>query len=120
MSSSGRKRAFFAGMLVALATSPADFNAQEPAPQAARTPLGVASQPTPTPADQATGSASQPTATGLLDREELTGDWGGLRSGWKDKGVVFNSPLTQFYQGVASGGTETGSEYNGTAQAHLE
>jgi hypothetical protein len=38
---------------------------------------------------------------------------------WKDKGV-FDSSLTQFYQGVTSGGTETGSEYNATAQATLE
>ena len=34
--------------------------------------------------------------------------------------MVLDSSLTQFYQGVASGGTETGSEYNGTAQARLE
>lgn len=34
--------------------------------------------------------------------------------------MVFDSSLTQFYQGVASGGTETGNEYNGTAQARFE
>jgi porin len=58
--------------------------------------------------------------TGLLHQEELTGDWGGMRSRWKGKGIVFDSSLTQFYQGVASGGSETGSEYNGTLQATLE
>jgi hypothetical protein len=40
----------------------------------------------------------------------LTGSWGGVRTRWKDKGVVLDSSLTQFYQGVASGGSETGSE----------
>ena len=70
-------------------------------------------------APQSAGSASPP-LTGLAQQEELSGDWGGLRTRWKDKGVVLDSSLTQFYQGVASGGTETGSEYNATAQATLE
>lgn len=65
-------------------------------------------------------STAQPTPAGVAHREELTGDWGGVRTRWKDKGVVVDSSLTQFYQGVASGGTETGSEYNGTAQAKVE
>ncbi len=59
-------------------------------------------------------------APDLLHQEALTGDWNGRRSHWKDKGVALESSLTQFYQGVASGGTETGSEYNGTAQAELK
>lgn len=63
---------------------------------------------------------AQSTPAGAAHREELTGDWGGVRTRWKDKGVVVDSSLTQFYQGVASGGTDTGSEYNGTAQARLE
>jgi len=50
----------------------------------------------------------------------MTGDWNGVRTRWKDKGVELKSSLTQFYQGVASGGTETSSEYNGTAQAGLD
>jgi carbohydrate-selective porin OprB len=61
-----------------------------------------------------------PAPTGLVEREELTGDWGGTRTRWKDKGVTVDSSLTQFYQGVASGGTNTSSEYNGTAQTKLE
>jgi porin len=77
---------------------------------------------TATPNGQAPASAgsAQPPITGLVHQEELTGDWAGLRTRWKDKGVVLDSSLTQFYQGVASGGTETGSEYNATAQATLE
>jgi porin len=82
---------------------------------------GAASRPTTVPStEQAPGSATQSPTTGLVHQEELTGHWGGVRTRWKDKGVVFDSSLTQFYQGVASGGTETGSEYNATAQATLE
>src|SRR5262245_3331385 len=84
-------------------------------------PSGAASRSVPiTNTTQTPASATQPPPTGLLHQDELTGDWGGVRTRWKDKGVVLESSLTQFYQGVASGGTETGSEYNATAQAKLE
>lgn len=46
-------------------------------------------------------------------QEEMTGDWGGKRSRWKEEGVELEFKLTQFYQGVASGGIQRGSEYNG-------
>jgi porin len=91
--------------------------AQGAGPSPAPASVGVI---TSTGATQAPGSTTQPAATGLLQREELTGDWGGLRTRWEDRGVVVDASLTQFYQGVASGGIETGSEYNGTAQAGLE
>jgi porin len=69
---------------------------------------------------QGAAAAPQPAPGALLEQEELTGDWGGARTRWKNKGVVLDSSLTQFYQGVSAGGTETGSEYNATAQAKLE
>jgi hypothetical protein len=82
--------------------------------------LSTRAASTATPNRQAPQSAgAQPPLTGLAQQEELTGDWGGVRTRWKDKGVLLDSSLTQFYQGVASGGTETGSEYNATAQATL-
>jgi porin len=70
----------------------------------------------------ASQGASQPppAPTGLLNQADLTGEWGGVRSRWRDKGVVLDTSLTQFYQGVASGGVETTSEYNGTLQAKSE
>ena len=55
-------------------------------------------------------------ASDLLHQEELTGNWNGARTRARDKGFELDSSLTQFYQGVSSGGTETSSEYNGTAQ----
>jgi carbohydrate-selective porin OprB len=55
-----------------------------------------------------------------LHREELTGDWGGTRGRWKEKGVELEFKLTQFYQGVAAGGLETGSEYNGKFETNFK
>ena len=57
--------------------------------------------------------AAPPPETGFWNQETLTGNWGGIRSRMKDKGVELKFELNQFYQGVASGGVETGSEYNG-------
>lgn len=41
------------------------------------------------------------------------GDWGGSRKRLKEKGAELDLKCTQFFRGVTSGGTETGSEYNG-------
>src|SRR5262245_21385581 len=72
-------------------------------------------------ANQSAGSTTRSAPTGFFHQEELTGDWGGRRTHWKDdKGIVVDGSLSQFYQGITSGGTETGSEYNGMAQAGLE
>ena len=71
-------------------------------------------------ASSQTPPAPPPAPTGFLGQAEATGDWGGLRTRWKDKGVALDSAFTQFYQGVASGGAEKGSEYNATAQARIE
>ncbi|HXQ71191.1 MAG TPA: carbohydrate porin [Pyrinomonadaceae bacterium] len=46
-------------------------------------------------------------------QQELTGDWGGTRSRWKEKGIELEFKLSNFFQGVASGGLEEGSEYTG-------
>jgi porin len=56
---------------------------------------------------------------GFFERDELTGDWGEVRTKWKEKGFGLSASLTQFYQGIASGGARSGSEYNGTAQVEL-
>ena len=69
-----------------------------------------------TPAQASPGQARAPD---FFHREELTGHWNGVRTKLMNKGFELASSLTQFYQGVASGGTDTDSEYNGTAQAKL-
>jgi porin len=55
----------------------------------------------------------------LFTRGQLTDNWKGVRTAWKQKGFDLAASVTQFEQGVASGGIRTGSEYNGTAQADL-
>lgn len=52
----------------------------------------------------------------LSTQEEMTGDWGGMRSRWKAKGVEMEFGLTGFVQGVADGGVETGTVGNGKFQ----
>jgi porin len=93
-------RAFvLTAICVVLLSSKAVMRGQEPA----------AAQPAATPAPAPTPD--------FLHQEELTGDWSGTRTRWKDKGLEIESSLTQFYQGVASGGIRTSSEYNGSLQA---
>jgi len=65
-------------------------------------------------------SAKPSRDSSLFERGELTGNWGGLRTQWKDKGFDVSSSVSQFYQGVASGGIKTGSEYNGVAQLRFD
>ncbi|TWU04149.1 Carbohydrate-selective porin, OprB family [Symmachiella macrocystis] len=47
----------------------------------------------------------------LLCRDKLTGNWFGHRTSLAQQGIVVESALTQFYQGVASGGAEQKFRY---------
>jgi len=68
----------------------------------------------------AQGASAKPApAPDFFHQDTLTGDWNGTRTTWTNKGLDFASSLTQFYQGVSSGGTGTSSEYNGTVQAKV-
>lgn len=55
--------------------------------------------------------ACKPKHESICCREKLTGDWGGYRSGLAEHGIIIESSLTQFYQGVASGGLEQRFRY---------
>jgi porin len=70
-----------------------------------------------------TGAAEKSAQASEADfwhREELTGDWGGVRPKWKEKGFELEASVTQFFQGVASGGVRRDSEYNGTLQSKFK
>jgi len=67
-------------------------------------------EPKPSPA-----AASAPD-TSFQGRKALTGDWGGTRSEWEEKGVELEFKASQFVQGVASGGVDTGAVGNGKFQ----
>ena len=51
----------------------------------------------------------------LMCRSKLTGDWRGARSSLAESGITFEGDLTQYYQGVASGGIEQVFKYGGHA-----
>jgi porin len=81
-------------------------------------PTTPAADPATKPSDAAQKAATTaaPTPSPEPDfwhRETMTGDWGGTRSRWKEKGVELEFKLTHFYQAVTSGGTRHDDEYNG-------
>jgi len=63
-----------------------------------------------------TEPAPQP---GFLERDTLTGDWGGSRTWLKDHGITVMPRLTQFYQGMPAGEGDHESEYGGKADLLL-
>jgi len=49
----------------------------------------------------------------IRTRKKLTGDWGGLRTDLAEHGVNLDLRLTQYFQGVTSGGVNTNGAYGG-------
>ena len=49
----------------------------------------------------------------LPPRSNLTGNWLGHRDAFAENGIVLDADVTQFYQGVASGGLEQRFRYGG-------
>jgi len=52
---------------------------------------------------------------GWLERDTLSGDWGGGRPWLKERGITLKPRLTQFYQGMFSGDGDHSFEYGGKA-----
>ena len=99
-------RALLVGSLFVFLVSLRVANAQDPtpspSPQAAAGTNVAATKPAPEPAED------------FLTRETMTGDWGGTRSRWKEKGIDLEFKLSSFVQGVASGGDGSNeTEYTG-------
>jgi porin len=72
----------------------------------------------PSPQEPATSNAAASKPAPAIDndfwtRETLTGDWGGTRSRWKEKGIDLEFKLSNFVQGIASGGLSDDTEYTG-------
>jgi hypothetical protein len=89
-------------LLAALSVPPSVTYGQDPQPPAPATKTAAAAAPAP--------------QAGFWNQDSMTGDWGGTRSRWKDKGIELDFMLTQFAQGVAAGGLHQGSVYNGKIQ----
>jgi len=58
-------------------------------------------------------SSKDPYSGDLLTRSTLTGDWGGLRNEWAQKGVTIDLNVTQVGQGVVNGGKSSAWQYGG-------
>jgi hypothetical protein len=56
---------------------------------------------------------------GLMERDTLTGDWGGARTWLKERGITLKPRLTQFYQGMTSGDDNHDFELGGKADLLL-
>jgi porin len=58
-------------------------------------------------------------AEDIWTRDKLTGDWWGGRTYLSDHGIDIGLRLSQYYQGVTSGGVDRNSEYGGTMDYRL-
>src|SRR5499426_2040435 len=58
-------------------------------------------------------SSKDPYSGDLLTRSTLTGDWGGFRNEWAQKGVTIDLNVTQIGQGVVNGGKSSAWQYGG-------
>ncbi|WP_020469480.1 carbohydrate porin [Zavarzinella formosa] len=111
-----RRRALAA--LFALATGGASgVVAQQPAPATPPVVIEIATEQPTAPVTEAPcgDPMSSPFAGAFLERSKLTGNWFGLRDTLADHGITWNISSTNFYQGVASGGADTGFRYGGRA-----
>ncbi|HEY3838949.1 MAG TPA: hypothetical protein VGL72_20390 [Bryobacteraceae bacterium] len=69
---------------------------------------GQATQPSDS-GQSSAAAASAPNYSGnLLTRSTLTGDWGGVRNELAQRGMTFDLSVTQIYEGVTGGGTQSG------------
>lgn len=57
--------------------------------------------------------APEPYRGPARERTTMTGDWLGARSALRDRGLTFDVSSTQYYQGVAGGGSEQAFQYGG-------
>ena len=64
--------------------------------------------------------APQEPPASLLERDYLTGDWGGLRPHAVDRGFRFSFEITHEYLANVSGGLRRGGEYNGLIFSGIE
>jgi porin len=88
--------------------------AQEPTPSP--TPVASTTEKVKSDAQETANAAAAKPVEPELDfwhQETMTGDWGGTRSRWQEKGVELEFKQTNFVQGVASGGIRESSVYNG-------
>ncbi|MEH6636623.1 MAG: carbohydrate porin [Halioglobus sp.] len=71
-------------------------------------------------AEEEKGILSIPQYEGdISNRNHLTGDWGGTRTDWAEKGVQFDIDLVQWAEQVTDGGASDSTETGGNATYNL-
>ncbi|HKE56566.1 MAG TPA: carbohydrate porin [Pyrinomonadaceae bacterium] len=118
MYSAARVFCIATAFLIILFVAHPNGQAQVPDPSPASTPTASpdSTQTAPTSSESQDPAAAKPAATPEPDgwhRETMTGDWGGTRSRWKEKGIELEFKLSNFVQGVTSGGVRHDTEFNG-------
>src|SRR5215467_8856029 len=89
--------------------------AQKPSP----TPSSQSGSPT-SAADQKPDSVPAPSPeSDFWHRETVTGDWGGTRTRWKERGLEMEFTLTGFVQGTATGGLTRRTVANGKLESQF-
>ncbi|HYW70803.1 MAG TPA: carbohydrate porin [Pyrinomonadaceae bacterium] len=103
-----------ASILACAFTARAQQPSPEPSPKSEQTAdHNSAAQKTDDPAAPAT-------EVDLLHRETMTGDWGGTRTHWKERGVEMDFSLTGFAQGTAAGGLTRETVLNGKFESKFK
>ncbi len=64
-------------------------------------------------------AAPQSEAT-ILNQPTLTGNWWGVRDNLAEHGLTFDLSLTQFFQGVTSGGVDKAFQYGGKVDSYIK
>lgn len=77
-------------------------------------PLSAGESPAVSPTDKTVVSKPTNALERLWTRDRLTGDWFGVRTSLADRGITLDVRLSQYYQGVASGGVSQNGAYGGT------
>lgn len=68
---------------------------------------------------EATVNADAHPPASWLERDTVTGDWGGLRTRLKEHGITLAPRLTQFYQGMTAGDGDHDFKYGGKVDVML-
>ncbi|MGQ0634519.1 MAG: carbohydrate porin [Planctomycetaceae bacterium] len=74
-------------------------------------PAGERPAPDPPFADEIAANAAEAPGPAKTPAFGVTGDWLGYRTGLSDSGISFKTNVSQFYQGLASGGLGDGFDY---------
>ncbi|HKE59375.1 MAG TPA: carbohydrate porin [Pyrinomonadaceae bacterium] len=116
------KVSFVSSTLAALLTLSFVVKGQQPSPTPSPKPSPGASLEIKHDSSVDQKSEPTPAPSPELDfwhQETMTGDWGGTRARWRERGFEMQFTLTQFVQGTAAGGLRRDTEGNGKFEAQF-